>query len=78
MTSDAETIANLRAAIAERDSEIRWLRDELRHADRLLLDRRRRVDDVSAAWQVASEFAPEGGGTVVIEFTDPSKPKADP
>jgi len=44
MTGDAETIANLRQSLAERDSEIRWLRDQLRGAERLLLDARRHTD----------------------------------
>ena len=36
MTSDAETIANLRQDIAERDAEVRWLRNELRRVDERL------------------------------------------
>ena len=40
--TDAETIAELRALLAERDAEIRWLREMLR-------------DEIKAAREIASD-----------------------
>lgn len=80
MTTDAETIADLRQSLAGRDAEIRWLKAELLAADRArraYLEAGRGLDEAAAqvnraydtvVREVRGKLMPDGG-PLIVQFT---------